>query len=130
MITRGRRKKQWKKGKFHQKVCEQRNWVCVTISFILILISFHPNNIHSVTLKNLSLKYQSSTPSGCKDIGIRKFEFVAKTQFLLSGKFLRNMDEIKKTNIFRLQKIQKKDKSCLNASPLFHVVRHHNVKKS
>ena len=22
------------------------------------------------------------TPSGCKDIGIRKFDFVAKTQFL------------------------------------------------
>ena len=31
---------------------------------------------------NLSLKYQTFTPSGCKDIGIRKFEFVAKTQFL------------------------------------------------
>ena len=30
----------------------------------------------------LSLKYQSYTPSGCKDIWIRKFESVAKTQFL------------------------------------------------
>jgi len=28
------------------------------------------------------LKYQRFTPSGCKDIGARKFEFVAKTQFL------------------------------------------------
>ena len=29
-----------------------------------------------------SLKNQKSTPSGCQDIGIRKFEFVAKTHFL------------------------------------------------
>jgi len=28
------------------------------------------------------LKYQRFKPSGCKDIGIRRFEFVAKTQFL------------------------------------------------
>ena len=33
-------------------------------------------------LINLSLKYQNSTPSGCKKIGIQKFEVVAKTQFL------------------------------------------------
>ena len=32
----------------------------------------------------LSLKYQRFTLSGCRDIGIRKFEFVAKTQFLCS----------------------------------------------
>ena len=32
---------------------------------------------------NLSLKYQRLTPSGCKDIGISKFGFVTKTQFLL-----------------------------------------------
>ena len=31
---------------------------------------------------NLSLKYQRSTPSDYKDTEIRKFEFVAKTQFL------------------------------------------------
>ena len=31
---------------------------------------------------NLSLKYQRFTRSGCEDTGIRKFEFVAKTQFL------------------------------------------------
>ena len=35
-----------------------------------------------VRSNNLSLKYQRCWPSGCKDIGIRKFEFVAKTQFL------------------------------------------------
>ena len=33
------------------------------------------NNIHT-------LKYQRSITLGCKDIAIRKFEFVAKTQFL------------------------------------------------
>ena len=33
--------------------------------------------------KNLSLKYQRFTPSGGKNIGIRKSEFVTKTQFLL-----------------------------------------------
>jgi len=31
---------------------------------------------------NLSLKHQRFTLSGCKDIKIRKFDFVAKTQFL------------------------------------------------
>ena len=36
-----------------------------------------------VTSNYLSLKYKSYTPSGCKDIGIRKFVLVAKTQFLL-----------------------------------------------
>ena len=35
-----------------------------------------------IRLNNLSLKYQRFTPSGCRDIDIRKFEFVAKTQFL------------------------------------------------
>ena len=38
--------------------------------------------IHSVWSINLSLKYQRFTQSFCKDIGIRKFEFGAKTQFL------------------------------------------------
>ena len=28
------------------------------------------------------MKYQRFTPTGCKGIGIRIFEFVAKTQFL------------------------------------------------
>ena len=29
----------------------------------------------------MSLKYQSFTLSGCKDKGIKKYEFVAKTHF-------------------------------------------------
>ena len=41
------------------------------------------DTMNSVRSNNVSLKYQRPTPSGCKDIGIRKFEFVAKTQFLL-----------------------------------------------
>ena len=38
--------------------------------------------MNSVTPNNLSLKYQKFTPSGCKNIGIRKLKFVTKTQFL------------------------------------------------
>ena len=38
--------------------------------------------INSGRSNSLSLKYQRLTPSGCKDIGVRKFKFVAKTQFL------------------------------------------------
>ena len=36
----------------------------------------------SWTLSNSNYKYQRSTPSGCKNIGIRKTELVTKTQFL------------------------------------------------
>ena len=46
-----------------------------------------------VRLKNLSLNNQRFTPSVCKDIGIRKFEFVAKTQFL--SNLNQNLFEIK-----------------------------------
>ena len=33
------------------------------------------------------MKNQRFAPSGCKDIGIRRFEFVAKTQFLYQKLF-------------------------------------------
>ena len=36
----------------------------------------------SFIVSNLSLKYVRFITSGCKDIEIRKLEFVAKTQFL------------------------------------------------
>ena len=36
--------------------------------------------INSVRSKSLSLKYQRFTPSCCKNIEMRTFEFVAKTQ--------------------------------------------------
>ena len=39
-------------------------------------------SIYSVGSNNLSLKFQRFTPSVCKDIWIRKFGFLAKTQFL------------------------------------------------
>ena len=35
--------------------------------------------MNSVRSNNISLKYPRPTPFGCKDIRIRKFEFVAKT---------------------------------------------------
>ena len=38
--------------------------------------------INSVRSCIRSLKYDRITPSGCKDIGIKKSEFVEKTQFL------------------------------------------------
>jgi len=37
---------------------------------------------NSVRSNNLSLKYERVKPTGCRDIEIRKFEVVAKTQFL------------------------------------------------
>ena len=40
--------------------------------------------MNSVRSNNISLKYQRDTTLGSKDIGIRKSEFVAKTQFLFS----------------------------------------------
>ena len=43
--------------------------------------------MNSVRSNNLSLKYQRFIPWRCKDIGTRKFEFVAITQFLcISGR--------------------------------------------
>ena len=38
--------------------------------------------------KSLSWKYQRIKPSGCKDEGIRKFEFVTKTQFLYNLEYI------------------------------------------
>ena len=38
--------------------------------------------MNSIKSNHLSLKYRKFTPSGCKDIEIRKFEFMPKTQFL------------------------------------------------
>ena len=38
--------------------------------------------MNSVQSNILNLKYLMFTSSGCKDMGIIKFEFVAKTQFI------------------------------------------------
>ena len=51
----------------------------------LISISLQPEKFQTMNSGrsgNLSLKYQRFTSSGCNDIEIRKFEFMAKTQFL------------------------------------------------
>ena len=42
--------------------------------------------MNSIRSNNLSLKYQRFTPSGCTNIGIRKFEFVAKFNFFKQKK--------------------------------------------
>jgi len=52
-------------------------------------------------MKNPSLKYQRFTPSGGKNIGIRKSEFVTKTQFLWQKKYLAVI--LKKTDHTKLQ---------------------------
>ena len=36
---------------------------------------------------SLNLKYQRFTPPGCKDIGVKTFELVAKTQFFSDNCF-------------------------------------------
>ena len=46
--------------------------------------------MNSVRQNNINLKYQRFTPSGCKDIEIRKFEFVANSQLLCKKKGKRN----------------------------------------
>ena len=38
-------------------------------------------SLYLLKLWSLSLKYQKFALLGCKDIGIRKFDFVVKTQF-------------------------------------------------
>ena len=48
--------------------------------------------MNSVISNNLSLKYQRFTPSGCKDLGIGKFEFVAMAQFLLHNIIKENLN--------------------------------------
>ena len=40
--------------------------------------------MNSVRAKKLSFKYQKCTPSGYKDKGIRKFEFVTKNSVPMS----------------------------------------------
>ena len=42
---------------------------------------------------NLNLKIKRFTPSGCYDKGVGKFEFVAKTQFLLQFKLCVNLTD-------------------------------------
>ena len=63
----------------------QKRWVFVTNSDILIPISLQQCVVDLRYFKQcrlwdqISLKYKRCTPSDCRDIGIKKFEFVAKT---------------------------------------------------
>jgi len=44
--------------------------------------------MNTIVIKEIkSLKWQIFTPPGCKDIGIDKFYFVAKTQFFFNSMF-------------------------------------------
>jgi len=57
--------------------------------------------MNPVTLNIQSLKYQTFTLSGCKDIGIQKLMFVAKTQFLIVfSKLQRIQIDIRGVNTF------------------------------
>ena len=65
----------------------ESNWIFAKNSHFPIPISLLPNAVDLWYFKrriftrtnNLRLKYQTFTRSYCKDIGIRKFEFLAKT---------------------------------------------------
>ena len=50
----------------------------IIVSFSQLINTLN-ETMNSVRLTSLSLKYKLFTPSGCKHIGIRKFEFVVKT---------------------------------------------------
>ena len=76
------------------KMKDQRNWVFVTNSYFLIIVSLQPNvvyrrrvldilNLNSGRSNNLSLKYQRFTPSSSTDIGIRKLKVVEKLNSFL-----------------------------------------------
>ena len=60
--------------------------ICIGIEFLpqaqIFQSMAYTFDISNLILSIYSLKYQGSTTLGCKDIGIRKSEFVAKTQFL------------------------------------------------
>ena len=61
----------------------KRNRLFATNSDLLIPISLDSfQTMTFVRSKNISLKYQRFTTLGSKDIGIRKSEFVAKSQLL------------------------------------------------
>ena len=63
----------------------ERNWLFATNSDVQYLWNpmFDISNLYFWSNKSHSLKFQRFTTLESKDIGIRKSEFVAKTQFLL-----------------------------------------------
>ena len=76
---------------FFDSLVTKKNWVFATNSDFITPIFMQPDicrrsfkfqTMHCVRSNKLSLKYLRFTPSGWKNTGIRKFFFVAKTQFL------------------------------------------------
>ena len=72
----------------------ERNWVFATNSDFLASISLRPDvvdlrysKIWTLFDQIVIVWNQRFTTSGCKDIGIRKFEFEAKSQFLFLNGF-------------------------------------------
>ena len=96
----------WHKLKFSNPYI-YATWWCKTFYFKFRFLIYN---------RILSLKYLSSTTLGCKDKGIRQFEFVAKTHFLcpgpdVTGPFDRPkfsapiwLDEIQNNKIFNKQR--------------------------
>ena len=75
--TTGQLNLTWPQGRFMGGQNLERNYVFITNSNLLI------QNKNFVRSNNLGSKYQKFTPSGCRDMGIRKLKFVAKTQFFV-----------------------------------------------
>ena len=78
--------------------------------------------MNSVRWTNLSFKYQRFTPSGGKKIGIRKSEFVTKTQFL-SAKLRIEFREsdVQRFSHIRVQRFQ------ITLCPHFKIIRHKTI---
>ena len=82
------------------EIRKKRNWDFATnLSFLNTIYLFNmdawfkPLIFQTWTIRSHrihNLKYLSSTTSGCKDIGITKFEFVTKTQFCFFPKKILN----------------------------------------
>jgi len=52
----------------------------INLNSFIFATWWYISNLENVILENLA--YQKSTNLGCKDMGIKKWEFVTKTQFL------------------------------------------------
>ena len=76
--------------KYFTKELTQCNKLCFSNPYIFGFQRRKPLKYQTMTFvrsKNISFKYQRFTTLGSKDIGIRKSEFVGKSQFLLQKKF-------------------------------------------
>ena len=58
--------------------------------------------MNSVGSNRLTLKYQRFTPSGCNDLGFRKFEIVSKIPFEPERRYLKKIPKPQKNVSFLL----------------------------